>query len=153
MGGGDGGAEEDQARTPAAALYTPEFVQCIVYLASQGTQFNRQWLVKDLEVLSLMLFSKLGSSATGKQRRLTKMSSVEKKAGGSVTPLDAVKSGSKRAENSPAAAHQYPAIEPPAPPSVNTIAEHYKLPLSLVNMLHDMHEHKTGATLSSIHAW
>ena len=31
-------------------LYSQKFVQCVVYLASQGTQFSRQWLLKDLEV-------------------------------------------------------------------------------------------------------
>jgi hypothetical protein len=34
----------------AEALYGKEFVQCVVYLATQGTGFSKQWLLKDLEV-------------------------------------------------------------------------------------------------------
>ena len=31
-------------------LYTADFVQSTIYLASQGTGFSKQWLLKDLEV-------------------------------------------------------------------------------------------------------
>lgn len=31
-------------------LYQTDFLQCVVYMASQGTGFSRQWLLKDLEV-------------------------------------------------------------------------------------------------------
>lgn len=31
-------------------LFTPEFVQCCVQLAKQGTSFSKLWLLKDLEV-------------------------------------------------------------------------------------------------------
>ena len=34
----------------ANSLYGTQFVQAVVYLASQGTGFSRQWLLKDLEV-------------------------------------------------------------------------------------------------------
>ena len=46
-----GGFSEDMRE-----LYSPEFVQCVVYLASQGTQFSRQWLLKDLEVSAMQLY-------------------------------------------------------------------------------------------------
>ncbi|XP_064597879.1 zinc finger ZZ-type and EF-hand domain-containing protein 1-like [Liolophura sinensis] len=38
-------------------LYQTDFLQCVVYMASQGTGFSRQWLLKDLEVLSLMMYT------------------------------------------------------------------------------------------------
>lgn len=31
-------------------LYTPDFIQCLVSVASKGTGFSQQWLLKDLEV-------------------------------------------------------------------------------------------------------
>ena len=34
------------------------FVQRIVYLASQSTGFSKQWMLKDLEILSLMLYTR-----------------------------------------------------------------------------------------------
>lgn len=39
-------------------LFTPEFVQCCVQLAKQGTSFSKLWLLKDLEILSLMLYTR-----------------------------------------------------------------------------------------------
>ncbi|KAK3091739.1 hypothetical protein FSP39_022268 [Pinctada imbricata] len=48
-------------------LFDPGFIQCLVYIASKGTEFSQQWLLKDLEVLSLMLFTNEGSSSTYKK--------------------------------------------------------------------------------------
>ena len=31
-------------------LYAPDFIQCLVSVASKGTGFSQQWLLKDLEV-------------------------------------------------------------------------------------------------------
>ncbi|KAL5009613.1 hypothetical protein ScPMuIL_011918 [Solemya velum] len=45
-------------------LYTSSFIQCLVHIASQGSGFSQQWLLKDLEVLSLMLYTHEGGSAT-----------------------------------------------------------------------------------------
>ncbi|XP_064626439.1 zinc finger ZZ-type and EF-hand domain-containing protein 1-like isoform X2 [Lineus longissimus] len=38
-------------------MYAMDFVQCIVHLASRGTDFEKLWLLKDMEVLSLMLYT------------------------------------------------------------------------------------------------
>ncbi|XP_061181596.1 zinc finger ZZ-type and EF-hand domain-containing protein 1-like [Saccostrea echinata] len=45
-------------------LYQSSFIQCLVFIASKGTEFSQQWLLKDLEVLSLMLYTNQGGSAT-----------------------------------------------------------------------------------------
>ncbi|XP_078317573.1 zinc finger ZZ-type and EF-hand domain-containing protein 1-like isoform X2 [Crassostrea virginica] len=45
-------------------LYQSSFIQCLVFIASKGTEFSQQWLLKDLEVLSLMLYTNQGSTAT-----------------------------------------------------------------------------------------
>jgi hypothetical protein len=34
-------------------MYEMDFVQCIVHLASRGTDFEKLWLLKDLEVSCL----------------------------------------------------------------------------------------------------
>ena len=39
-----------QETRPLLQLYKQEFVQCVVYLASLGTGFSKQWLLKDLQV-------------------------------------------------------------------------------------------------------
>ena len=31
-------------------LYAPDLIQCLVTLASRGTGFSQQWLLKDIEV-------------------------------------------------------------------------------------------------------
>ena len=34
-------------------LFEPGFVQCLVHIASKGTEFSQQWLIKDLEVCTI----------------------------------------------------------------------------------------------------
>ncbi|XP_052765956.1 zinc finger ZZ-type and EF-hand domain-containing protein 1-like isoform X1 [Mya arenaria] len=48
-------------------LYAPEFIQCLVSLASKGTGFSQQWLLKDIEILSLMLYTHEGCSTSVKK--------------------------------------------------------------------------------------
>lgn len=50
-------------------LFEPRFIQCLVYLASKGTEFSQQWLRKDLEVLSLMLYTNEGVGASHKRTK------------------------------------------------------------------------------------
>jgi len=38
-------------------LFDPAFIQCLVYIASKGTEFSQQWLLKDLEVCRIYVFS------------------------------------------------------------------------------------------------
>ncbi|CAH1794732.1 unnamed protein product [Owenia fusiformis] len=38
-------------------VFSSQFIQNLVYLAGQGTGFSSQWLLKDLEILSLMLYT------------------------------------------------------------------------------------------------
>ncbi|XP_011420402.3 zinc finger ZZ-type and EF-hand domain-containing protein 1 isoform X2 [Magallana gigas] len=45
-------------------LYQSSFIQCLVFIASKGTEFSQQWLLKDLEVLSLMLYTNQGGTST-----------------------------------------------------------------------------------------
>ena len=45
-----GNDASDVSSSLTSSLCSAEFVQCVVYLASLGTQFSCQWLVKDLEV-------------------------------------------------------------------------------------------------------
>lgn len=52
----------------AAELFEASFVQCLVFLSSKGTDFSQQWLIKDLEVLSLMLYTDGGNSSAKKGR-------------------------------------------------------------------------------------
>lgn len=35
-------------------LYQSSFIQCLVFIASKGTEFSQQWLLKDLEVSLIM---------------------------------------------------------------------------------------------------
>lgn len=35
-------------------LYQSSFIQCLVFIASKGTEFSQQWLLKDLEVCCLV---------------------------------------------------------------------------------------------------
>lgn len=50
------GTNSLSAEDNLAILYESEFIQCIVHLAGLGTGFSKQWLMSDLEVLSLMLY-------------------------------------------------------------------------------------------------
>ena len=34
----------------SADIFRAEFIQCLVFIASKGTGFSQQWLLKDLEV-------------------------------------------------------------------------------------------------------
>ena len=52
----------------ASELFEASFVQCLVFLSSKGTDFSQQWLIKDLEVLSLMLYTDGGNSSAKKGR-------------------------------------------------------------------------------------
>ncbi|XP_071131694.1 zinc finger ZZ-type and EF-hand domain-containing protein 1-like [Mytilus edulis] len=52
----------------ATELFEASFIQCLVYLSSKGTDFSQQWLIKDLEVLSLMLYTDGVNSSTKKGR-------------------------------------------------------------------------------------
>ncbi|KAL3875978.1 hypothetical protein ACJMK2_033871 [Sinanodonta woodiana] len=47
-------------------LHSPDFIQCLVYISSKGTGFSQQWLLKDLEVLSLMLYTHEGCTTNVK---------------------------------------------------------------------------------------
>jgi hypothetical protein len=35
-------------------VFRAEFIQCLVFIASKGTGFSQQWLLKDLEVSSVI---------------------------------------------------------------------------------------------------
>lgn len=35
---------------PVNELFESSFIQCLVYIASKGTGFSQQWMLKDLEV-------------------------------------------------------------------------------------------------------
>ncbi|CAC5406050.1 unnamed protein product [Mytilus coruscus] len=52
----------------ATELFDASFIQCLVYLSSKGTDFSQQWLIKDLEVLSLMLYTDGVNSSAKKGR-------------------------------------------------------------------------------------
>ncbi|XP_071105472.1 zinc finger ZZ-type and EF-hand domain-containing protein 1-like isoform X1 [Haliotis cracherodii] len=51
-------------------FFKPEFIQSLVFVASKGTGFSQQWLLKDLEVLSLMLYTHDGSANPVKKTKL-----------------------------------------------------------------------------------
>ncbi|XP_041364980.1 zinc finger ZZ-type and EF-hand domain-containing protein 1-like [Gigantopelta aegis] len=67
-------------------LFQPDFIQCLVFVASKATGFSQQWLLKDLEVLSLMLYTHDGASKKKKlnmpksDKDVVEAKTVEKKA-------------------------------------------------------------------------
>ncbi|PVD39043.1 hypothetical protein C0Q70_01670 [Pomacea canaliculata] len=60
-------------------VFRAEFIQSLVSIASKGTGLSQQWLLKDLEVLSLMLYSQEEQPPGNKKSKLTKKDMEGKK--------------------------------------------------------------------------
>ncbi|XP_012939826.1 zinc finger ZZ-type and EF-hand domain-containing protein 1 [Aplysia californica] len=62
------------------AVFTGTFMQALVYLACTGTGLNQNWRQKDLEVLSLLLYTHDGSAP--KKTKISPLKEKKKKKGG-----------------------------------------------------------------------
>ncbi|KAL8625230.1 hypothetical protein ACOMHN_029988 [Nucella lapillus] len=60
-------------------VFRAEFIQCLVFLASKGTGFSQQWLLKDLEVLSLNLYTPEDQPPAAKKAKIITKKEVEPK--------------------------------------------------------------------------
>ena len=169
-------ASHDPAHHPADsgagdALYSPEFVQCIVYLTSQGTQFSRQWLVKDLEVLSLTLYTKdkeasSGASAGGGRKRSAKSGDRDSARHKAVAAAVAARLAAAAADDD----DNNDAVKGNSPKSVDvesedpwadldeaarlcfrTMFEHYRIPVPVMRAMYEMQDRSTNALLMAIH--
>ncbi|RUS90799.1 hypothetical protein EGW08_001418 [Elysia chlorotica] len=58
-------------------VFSGSFVQCLVSLCCKGTGLNQNWLLKDLEVLSLMWYTHDGSSSKRSKHKNTKRQKKE----------------------------------------------------------------------------
>ncbi|KAK7112606.1 zinc finger ZZ-type and EF-hand domain-containing protein 1-like isoform X2 [Littorina saxatilis] len=71
-------------------IFRADFIQSLVFIASKGTGFSQQWLLKDLEVLSLNLYSSEDQppSAVKKPKIITKKEVEPKKPEREIKILD-----------------------------------------------------------------
>ncbi|ELT88491.1 hypothetical protein CAPTEDRAFT_156305 [Capitella teleta] len=130
-------SNDEDREAVTEALYVKEFVQWVVYLATQGTGFSKQWLLKDLEVLSLMLYARERENCTEE----TEAAAKEK----------------------PAVAAEQKDL-PPQPPQgpldgldetaklcFTTVNEHFGVPLPMLRAIYDTHGRNTNALLVAVH--
>ncbi|BFZ03746.1 hypothetical protein BsWGS_06784 [Bradybaena similaris] len=66
--------KSERVSSVSKKIFSSNFIQSLVYLACTGTGLNQNWLLKDLEVLSLIWYTHDGSSL-----KKTKMSSLKEK--------------------------------------------------------------------------
>ncbi|XP_059146557.1 zinc finger ZZ-type and EF-hand domain-containing protein 1-like isoform X2 [Physella acuta] len=69
--------KSDKMITAGKKIFTSNFIQSLVYLACNGTGLNQNWLLKDLEVLTLICYTHDGSSI--KKNKISNLKEKKKK--------------------------------------------------------------------------
>ncbi|XP_013398348.1 zinc finger ZZ-type and EF-hand domain-containing protein 1-like [Lingula anatina] len=107
-------------------VFTSDVIQCLVQLASQGTGFSKQWLLKDLEVLSLMLYTQ----------------DKEKTDVPAPLPVPVPAASDPR--------DPWQGLDEPAKMCFQTLHEHFHVPIPILRAIYDMHGQNTNALLMAV---
>ena len=121
-----------QAGRIMPGVFRTTFVQCVVHLASQSTGFSKQWLLKDLEILSLMLYTR--------EREEDASQEQSKESGKEDTQADAANAG-----------NPWHGLDDTTKICFQTLQDHLNIPASVLRAIYDMNGRSTNALLVAVH--
>ena len=126
-------------------LYTMHFVQCVVHLASQSTGFSKHWLLKDLEILSLMLYTREkeedgGGAGAGSKEPPGSSDPSSTGAGASATGSTGVDS-----------TNPWSGLDDAAKVCFQTLTDHLDIPVSILRAIYEMKNRSCPMLLMEVH--
>ena len=120
-----------QAGRIMPGVFRTTFVQCVVHLASQSTGFSKQWLLRDLEILSLMLYTR---------EREENLQDHSKESGKEDTKSDVANAG-----------NPWHGLDDTTKICFQTLQDHLNIPASVLRAIYDMNGRSTNALLVAVH--
>ncbi|XP_076459760.1 zinc finger ZZ-type and EF-hand domain-containing protein 1-like isoform X2 [Babylonia areolata] len=152
-------------------VFRAEFIQCLVFIASKGTGFSQQWLLKDLEVLSLNLYTPEDQPPAAKKAKIITKKEVEPK----VAEKDIKESDTGEDDNddddddddedmfdednvSSATSWEdeeetkdiFDKADPKTKAMFEALHHDLKIPMSVLHVLYDMHEGQLDAIMKAL---